>query len=406
MSYDPSPLHPERGTRLRSIATELISTNTFANVSWDVLVDNQIVASGEVGQRGCNDDQPVSRDAIYRIYSMTKPLISVLALQLVEAGKLVLSAPVANYLPRFSEPRVLLPNGGLIAAHRPITIEDLLTHRAGFSYDFIVGCPVASLYRDAAITEDGSRSLTEFMDVLADLPLCAQPGNAWRYSVSIDVLAAVLEVVANKPLIDLLNDSLLQPLGMSDTTFQLSDAQVPRLLPMHGLRPLGQPMLTGAEHVLQPLDVNRSHPLQSPTFMRGGFGLYSTRQDYLKFMRLLMDGASDTGEALLSPPMLDYLWTNRLPASQLPMMIGPRTIPGYGWGLTGRVMLNLGEALSLTSLGEGGWAGAASTYFWVDRRRRFSGLVMTQFIESQVPLADLMQTAAYQSLQTAPNTCC
>ena len=137
------------------------------------------------------------------------------------------------------------------------------------------------------------------------------------------------------------------------------------------------------------------------TFARGGIGLFSTLDDYLRFVALLIDGRAPSGETLLSAPMLDLLWRNRLTGEQLPVRIGDKTMPGYGWGLVGRVMIDTGAAMHLTVAGEGGWAGAASTWFWADRANGIGGVVLAQFLGSAVPLGPLMQTAAYAGFERA-----
>jgi CubicO group peptidase (beta-lactamase class C family) len=137
---------------------------------------------------------------------------------------------------------------------------------------------------------------------------------------------------------------------------------------------------------------------QATTFHRGGHGLFSTLDDYAKFAAMLVDGKAPDGTPLVSRTMHKMLQANRIPSGQLPLSIGPNAFPGYGWGLVGRVMMDQGQAVGLTGLGEFGWAGAASTYFWVDPGERMSGVIMTQYLGATLPLADDMRTAAYQAL--------
>ena len=146
------------------------------------------------------------------------------------------------------------------------------------------------------------------------------------------------------------------------------------------------------------MNVDAAHPFDSDTFARGGHGLYSTTSDYMRFLPVLMSGKTNNGTVLLSAPMVDMMWQNRIPDSQRPLAIGLLPLPGYGWNLFGRVMTDTGQALSLTGVGEGGWAGAASTYCWVDRERQLSGVVMTQYLGATVPVGDSIKSAAYQAL--------
>ena len=329
---------------------------------------------------------------------MTKPVVSVAVLRLVEAGRLRLDEPVGRWLPGFRASRVLGDDGREVDARRPVTVEDLLTHRAGLSYDFLPGCPVAALYREARLVEDGSRSLSALVERLGELPLALQPGSGFRYSFATDVLAHLLEIVHDAPLREVLTRELLVPLGMHETDFGVAPSARDRLVAMHGLRALGdvRPAVEPPQ-TLQAMAVEASYPSDAPeTFSRGGHGLFSTLDDYMHFAHLLLDGRSPSGERLLSEPMLEMLHRNRLPAAQCPIALGPRAMPGYGWGLAGRVMTDVGQAMHLTVDGESGWSGAASTWFWVDRRHGIAGVVLAQFLGSTLPLGPMMQAAAYQ----------
>lgn len=377
------------------VAAREIAAGRFAGIAWRTVRDGSIVDAGLAGHADAQGLRPLADDDLYRIYSMTKPVVSVAALQLVEEGALSLGDPVSRWLPAFARSRVLRGDGSLVEAGRPVRIEDLLTHRGGFSYDFSPGCAVADLYRRAELLADGSRSLGELVDVLGTLPLVHEPGARWHYGYGTDVLGRVLELVDERPLRDVLRARVLDPLGMSDTAFGTAPKAHHRLLPMYGSRPLHhapEAELDERDQRLDPLDVSRSCPADAPDrFARGGLGLVSTMADYALFVESLAGG----GPPLLSGPMLELLWTNRLPRSQRPIGTAGKRMDGYGWGLAGRIMVDSGEALHLTGAGEGGWAGAASTWFWVDRARRLSGIVLAQYIGSAVPLGQRMQAAAY-----------
>ena len=186
---------------------------------------------------------------------------------------------------------------------------------------------------------------------------------------------------------------------MQETGFRLTPEQQTRLLPSFGQQSLdvARPLPEGA-HKLKAMNVEQGHPTDSEQFARGGHGLYSTTSDYLKFMHMLHDGCAPDGTAILSAPMAEMMWKDRIPATQKPLQICGDVMGGYGWNLFGRVMVDTGESDFLTSHGEGGWSGAAATYFWVDRETGLSGIVMTQFLGSTVPLGPLIKTAAYQAL--------
>lgn len=380
-----------------SLARRYVDEKSFAGIAWRLQHGDTIIEDGVVGFADYRKERPLTANALYRLYSMTKPVVSVAILQLVERGLLRLDDPLARFVPGFANIPVLDRDGTTQASHRAIIIEDLLTHRAGFSYDFLPDCPIAEMYREARLAEDGSRSLESFVRTLTEMPLAQQPGSGWYYSVSIDVLACVLQRVLDRPLIECLRSLLFDPLGMDETRFGIADDQQGRLVDMYGLRQLGEvPPGEDPEQRLVPMDVEHSYPSDRPdTFARGGIGLFSTLAEYARFLPVLMNGRGGEGQPLLSESMVDLLWQNRLPDCQRPIAIGGREMSGYGWGLTGRIMVDTGQALQLTSKGEGGWAGAASTHFWIDRQQQRHGIVMAQFLGSSIPLGPDLQTAAY-----------
>ena len=322
-----------------------------------------------------------------------------MALRLIDQGKLRLYDVVAQFDRGFAKMKVLGTDGSIMPARRLITVEDLLMHRAGFSYEFILGCHVAPYYRAANILADGHRSLGDMMTALATLPLAFHPGTAWRYSVATDVLAHVIERATGRDLGALLQEEVFDPLDMKDTSFCVLDADQHRLMAMYGPGDLtGLPPLTAVPHTLVRRDTSQMCPVNKLDFRRGGLGLYATLNDYMCFVRMLLTGRTAQGAVVLSPKMHEMLQLNRVLPAQLPLSIGAVPMPGYGWGLTGRVMMDPSAAIVPTSRGEFGWAGAADTYFWVDPREDMVGVLMTQFLGGAVPLAADMRTAAYQSL--------
>lgn len=397
------PFDQERAMRMASHADDLVRRRQFAGIAWSVDFQGQEVAAGCVGHADAQARQAVHTDTLYRLYSMTKPVVSVLCLQLIEAGRLRLDDPIARYLPAFATPSVMADDGTLQACARPLTVEDLLTHRAGLSYDFLPACPVAALYREAGLAADGSRSLQALCDTLAGLPLALHPGTRWYYSYGTDVLAALIERLLDRSLGEAMADWLFEPLAMSDTAFRVAEGQQARLSAMFGQRELGEvpraaDAIAAPNNPLLPMDVEASYPSMQDDFARGGIGLFSTLADYRRFMQVLIDGRAADGRVLLSAPMLDLCWQNRLSDTQMPIRIGDKAFAGYGWNLTGRVMADTRQAMQLSSPGEGGWAGAASTWFWIDRRRQLHGLVMAQYLGSEVPLGPDMQALAYAAL--------
>ena len=392
-----------RQGRIAEVAERYIKDEKFAGIEWLVEARGSELARGQAGFADAERKTPIPDGAIYRIYSMTKPVVSVMALILVGQGRLRLYDFLGALDPRFENMTVILPSGEVQPAQRPITVEDLLTHRAGFTYDFITGCHVGPLYAERDITSDGQCSLDDMMGRLAELPLAFQPGSQFRYSVCTDVLAHVVERAAERQIDDLLKEHIFDPLGMTDTAYFVPAEKRDRLMPLYG--PTDLQALSPLEphpHELTRSDdeyVENMYPSNQPgRFRRGGHGLFASLEDYGRFARMLLDGRTADGAPLLSRKTIEMMRANRIPQEQLPLMIGMNALPGYGWGLGVRVMLDLGQAQSLTGIGELGWAGAASTYFWVDPLEQMIGVVMTQYLASMLPLTDDLRAAAYQSL--------
>lgn len=391
---------------LHLFADQQISQHNFAGVAWCIEHNGLVV---DEGLRGFSDhafEQTLQKDALYRLYSMTKPIVSVRCLQLLEAGSLRLDDPVSRWIPGFKKMSVFSRAGAVTPALRQITVEDLLMHRSGLSYDFLPGCPVATLYREARLADDGSRSLEDLVTVLAEMPLALQPGQHWHYSYATDVLAHILECVTGQSLSDCLREGLFEPLAMNETGFEVEPHNQHRIADMFGQRNLGQVEAeVGTVNNLQAMDVSESYPMASQgMFARGGIGLFSTLSDYRRFLPVLMQGNSTDGEPLLSAMTLDMLWQNRLTTAQMPITIGGKAYAGYGWGLTGRVMSDTASTSTVSVAGEGGWAGAASTYFWVDRANSVTGIVMAQYLGSAIALGSIMQGLAYSALCNKPHT--
>jgi CubicO group peptidase (beta-lactamase class C family) len=389
-----------RSDRIAQVAARYTAAEKFSGIEWLVEHKGERIAQGQAGHADAASKTAIPDGAIYRIYSMTKPVVSVLALMLMEQGKLRLFDFLSSFDPGFANMQVLLPSGQLRPAERPILVEDLLTHRAGFTYEFITGCHIAPLYLDNKISSDGLCSLQEMMERLAELPLAFQPGSQFRYSVATDVLAHVIERATDRPLDELLVEHIFEPLGMNDTAFHVPEAKRQRLMPMFGVTDISEfAPLHPRPQVLTPADVSDMYPCDRPDFRRGGHGLFSTLEDYARFARLLQNGKAADGRTLLSRKMLEMMRANRIPPHQLPLTIGMSALPGYGWGLGVRVMMNVGQAMALTGQGELGWAGAASTYFFVDPCEELFGVFMTQYLGAMLPLNEDLRVAAYQMLE-------
>jgi CubicO group peptidase (beta-lactamase class C family) len=346
---------------------------------------------------------PMAADTIFRIYSMTKPIICTALMMLHEEGRFQLFHPVAKYLPAFAKLRVLA-DGREVDLARPMLMRDLFTHTAGLTYNFLEDSPVGAMYLQAGLMNDPHKTLEQMIAELMRLPLAFQPGSRWHYSMSIDVLAHLIEVLAGEPLAEFLHKRLFAPLGMCDTAFAVTKANLPRLAAVYG-----HPDITThsfSQHLAayqtgdnQRRDVSQTYPaMNAPNFARGGHGLFSTASDYLRFAQMLLHGCTADGERLLSRKTLALMHTNHVAPALLPYMIGPFPANGYGFGLGSRVLLNVADSAVPGSVGEFGWAGAAKTFYWIDPQEEIIGILMSQFMVSfELPEKEF-QVLAYAAL--------
>ena len=325
-------------TRLQEIADGYTDSKLYAGIGWQVEKAGEIIAKGTSGTSDEGGNAPLKDDGIYRIYSMTKPIVSVMALILIQRGQLRLSDFLMQFIPAFADTQVLC-EGGTEPQMRPITVEDLLTHRSGLSYDFIPDCPIGKKLQEADFLSRVEHNLAEFADLLASHPLASQPGTQWRYSYSTDVLARVLEVASGQSLDELLEQNIFAPLGMGDTGFYVPSEKQDRLMPFFGFDEIDLTFEVPPPHDLVLQDGEAVYPSRpGHNALRGGHGLFSTCADYGKFATMLLSGQLSDGTPLIPPAMYEMMLANRIPESQLPFEIGPMGFPGYGFNLIGRVM--------------------------------------------------------------------
>jgi CubicO group peptidase (beta-lactamase class C family) len=347
-----------------------------------------------LGQQDPASPRPMARDSIFRIYSMTKPLVSVATMMMVEEGKLLLEAPVSRYIPAFADVKVGVEkddNGGksleLVAPRRPITVQDLLRHTSGLTYGFFGQSLVKKAYSDALVTLPPTVNNAEFADALAKLPLHYQPGSTWDYSYSTDVLGRVLEVVDGKSLYAVLKDRLLDPLGMKDTTFYVSEpARQARIAePMPDDRSFG-------------VNANISDPRVVRNLESGGGGMVSTANDYARFTQMLLNGGTLDGKRYLSPKTLDYMTSDHL-GSAVAKTALYLPGPGYGFGLGFATRQAGGESAYAGAPGDYYWGGAGGTYFWVDPRSNLFVVFMMQSPKQRVPYRSVLRNMVYAAVE-------
>ncbi|MEM7539266.1 MAG: serine hydrolase domain-containing protein [Chloroflexota bacterium] len=376
----------ERLERIAPAMQSWIEQGTISGASMMIARRGQLVYDENIGHLYKDGQTPVASDSIFRIYSMTKPIICTALMTFYEEGRFQLKTPLARFIPMLGDLKVHQTdesgNASEVAATWPITVGALMSHTAGFTYDFLFDSPVCELYRQARIGNNAGRTLEQFVKDLATLPLAYQPDSTWHYSVSIDVAAYLLQVLADKPLRDVLQERIFTPLGMSDTDFCVPEEKLPRLAGMYGVGDLVAPDMTlitmfnnWQNGVHEELDVSKTYPTDNPAvFQRGGHGLYSTPQDYMRFAMMLYHNGILDGQRILGRKTLELMHANSVPANLMPLMLGGIPMSGYGFGMGSRAMMDVGLAGMPGSVGEYGWAGAATTYYWVDPVEEMVGL--------------------------------
>jgi CubicO group peptidase (beta-lactamase class C family) len=338
-------------------------------------------------------------DTIFRIASMSKPITSVAIMMLYEEGKLSLTDPVSRFIPAFKQQRVMGADGGAPEnARRGMTIRDLLTHRSGLTYGFLNAGPVGNAYRQNGVV-DGltttEMTLAEGIDKLAAQPLISQPGAAWNYSLSTDVLGRVVEVASKQAFDVFLRERIFTPLGMTDTSFVVPDAKWSRLATVYSpdnagaIRPMKDPESFANTH-MSPIAYYKA----PKKYLSGGAGLTSTVRDYARFALMLAGGGAVDGVRLLSPKSVQLMAANHTGDLTTPgLLLGP----GIGFGLGFSVVTNVAATQTLGSEGQYGWSGIYGTNFWVDPKERLIAIVMVQKYPGST-VAGAFQPLVYQAL--------
>jgi CubicO group peptidase (beta-lactamase class C family) len=361
---------------------EAIDAGLLAGAVTLVWQAGKVLQVNELGHRDIHAGLPMQRDTIFRIASMSKPVTVAAAMTMVEEDRFALTDPVARWLPELADVRVMADESGPLdrtePLRRPITFDDLMTHRSGLAYAFSVGPPLNRAYGALMFRQDQDRWLTE----LARLPLAHQPGERLTYSHATDVLGIALSRIEGKPLADILAARIFDPLGMSDTGFAVSQDGRRRAATMYKLDEDG----TLRDDAMGPA------PVTLPTFCAGGAGLWSTADDYLAFARMLLGGGTVDGVRVLSPESVLSMRTDRLTDEQKKFpFLGMPFWRGRGFGLNLSVVTDAAQSRQLFGpggLGTFSWPGAYGTWWQADPS---ADLIMLYLIQN---LPDLSSEAA------------
>ena len=358
--------------------------------------DGKTIYFSSFGLRDPGSKEPMTPDSIFRIYSMSKPITTVAAMMLVEEGKLQLDEPLSKYIAAFASVKVGVEKKSedgtlgldMVPAKRPITIQDLMRHTSGITYGFFGEGLVKKAYVDAHVFT-GDVDNAEFAERIAKLPLAYQPGTTWDYSHSVDVLGRVIEVVSGKSLYQFEKERLLDPLGMKDTSFYVTDPAKQPLIaePFPNDRSIGN-------------DAVMNNPRVAQSWESGGGGMVSTIGDYARFVQMMLQGGSLDGKRYLSPKTVAYMGSNHIgPGSGV--VPGPYYLPGpgFGFGLGFAVRSEAGVSSMEGSVGEMNWSGAGGTTFWIDPKENMFVVFMAQSPSQRMRLRATLKNIVYGAFE-------
>jgi CubicO group peptidase (beta-lactamase class C family) len=385
-SPEEAGLDPVRCQRLLDVLQAEINAQRLPGAVALIARHGKIALFESLGQQDPARGTPMAKDSIFRIYSMTKPLVSLAVMMLMEQGRLLLSDPVEKYLPEFAGQKVAVENNGQFVLQdpaQPATVQDLLRHTAGLTYEFLGTAVVQRQYAEAKISSR-ERSNAEFSRKLASLPLMYQPGTVWEYSRATDVLGCVVEAVTGMPLAAYLRSAILHPLGMFETDFSVQNADHHRIAEPFGHDPDGG----------IPMPV--FNPREVPAMASGGGGLMSTAMNYARFLQFMLNKGELNGVRLLGSRTVDFMTADHL--GHIPAT-GSLLPPGHGFGLGFAVRLAAGVSPVPGSAGLYYWGGIAGTTFFVDPAEDLYALMMIQAPNQRDYYRPLFRSLVYASLK-------
>jgi CubicO group peptidase (beta-lactamase class C family) len=357
----------------------------------------QIANSEALGYRDREDGAVMTPDTIFRIASMTKPVVSVAAMMLAEEGKLLIANPVSRYIPAFADLKVAANSDDPGAKalmfeplQREMTVQDLMRHTSGLTYAHLTGPHLKQAYEAAGVVDERQTN-AEMAEKLAKVPLAYQPGTTFQYGVSTDMLGRVVEVASGTSLDRFIDERICKPLGLLKTSFG----------PIDGSRS-AQPQIDSASGKRPPM---RDTSVR-PTWISGGSGLLSTAGDYVRFCQMLLNGGELGGARLLAPPSIalmtsDHLTPETRRSPSTPVLFGalaPTPELGLGFGLGFAVRTHSGRNPLPGSVGDFSWSGVTGTYFWIDPQKELIAILMTQAPLQRLHYRYLMRTMVYQAI--------
>jgi CubicO group peptidase (beta-lactamase class C family) len=380
-------LSPSRLQKLSDAFEREVDKGTLPGATLMVARKGQIGWFDTIGRQNPTEARPMAHDTLFRVFSMTKPIVSVGIMLLVEEGHLVLNDPVAKFIPEFARQKVGVEKDGkleLVPLARPMTVQDLLRHTSGITYDHTGNSLVQQLYQQSRLR---SRKITnaEHAVMVAELPLICQPGAEWNYSRSTDILGRIIEVLSGKTLGAYLTERILAPLQMAETAFFTGEENAARLA-----EPFANDPWTGDK-------VQLFNMLEKPDMESGGGGLVSTTMDYARFCQMLLNGGTLDGNRLIGRKTLEFMASDHLtPAVKIK---GTLMAPGHGFGLGFCVRTQAGIAPFAGSVGQFFWSGMAGTFFWIDPKEDLFAVFMMQGPGQREYIRNLLRGGVYAAVE-------
>lgn len=377
--------------RISKSLQSFVDSGKVSGVYAVVARHGQIGYESAIGRMDIHKHRPLKRDALFRIYSMTKPVVAAAAMRLVDQRKIRLDDAVAKYIPAFANVRVYAGGGAasplLVPPDSLMTIRHVLTHTSGLGYG-TTNKPADSIFI-AARMYDASHTLEWFADSLAKLPLHFSPGTGFNYSSGLEVIGRIIEVVSGMPLDRFLEEELFEPLGMKDTSFRIRKrSRIPKLYRQSDDGTLTEVGNDGLQKMFEP----------DAVFLWASGGLLSTPDDYLRFTQMLLNYGELNGIRILSRESVHEMTRNQLPSFMTPL---PTMLDGgYGYGLAGAVLVDPSKSRLPGTVGIYRWSGYVGTYFWIDRVNDMIAMVWTQLSPGRaVPLESEFQKLVYGALR-------
>ena len=394
----------EKLQRLSELSKQYVDEGRVAGIVNLVLRNGEVIHYEATGNRGADDPSPMQVDDLFRIYSMTKPITAVAAMQLYEHGKFQLSDPVTKFVPELKDLKVLNASGQFEPVAREMTMHQLLMHTTGMSYGFAAATDAVD-QRYAMADLWASKDLDELAVRIGKLPLKFHPGDRWHYSVAVDITGIVVQRLSGQPFDEYLQEHIFAPLGMADTFFEVPESERDRFVPNHFINP-ETGALANTQYAPPPFSYREGVAMMDyfdVSLFSGGGGLVSTAMDYAKFSEMMRRGGTLNGAHILGPKTVAFMTKNHLAEDSMLDSWGEKPTddigrPGFGFGLGFGVVTDSSAISIMGSDGEYNWGGAAGTVFWIDPVEELVVISMIQLMQSPWPLRSDVKVAVYQAL--------